>query len=175
MYVQVIFFAQGVLCTVQLIIMWKFMVLWCLSLREKFSYSEFFCSVFSRIRTEYGEIRSISPSSVRMRQNTDQINSEYAHFWRSVYYCFLSIIIDGKQVGIDNANQVPSLQKFNLVSQNVYFVRIGAHNFWATVREMSHKKGRACRIFGILHFPRRLYFYMTLATLYRRLIDVEMT
>ena len=32
----------------------------------------FFWSVFSRIRTEYGEIRSISPYSVPMRQNTDQ-------------------------------------------------------------------------------------------------------
>ena len=32
----------------------------------------FFWSVFSRIRTEYGEIRSISPYSVRMRENTDQ-------------------------------------------------------------------------------------------------------
>ena len=29
-------------------------------------------SVFSHIRTEYGEIRSISPYSVRMRENTDQ-------------------------------------------------------------------------------------------------------
>ena len=29
-------------------------------------------SVFSRIRTEYGEIQSISPYSVRMRENTDQ-------------------------------------------------------------------------------------------------------
>ena len=32
----------------------------------------FFCSVFSRIWTEYGEMRSISPYLVRMRQNTDQ-------------------------------------------------------------------------------------------------------
>ena len=31
-----------------------------------------FWSVFSRIRTEYGEIRSISSYSVRMRENTDQ-------------------------------------------------------------------------------------------------------
>ena len=31
-----------------------------LSLREKCSYSEFFWSLFPRIRTEYGEIRSIS-------------------------------------------------------------------------------------------------------------------
>ena len=39
----------------------------------------FFWSVFSRIRTEYGEIRSTSPYSVRMRENKDQNNSEYAH------------------------------------------------------------------------------------------------
>ena len=32
----------------------------------------FFWSVFSRIRTEYGEIRSISSYSVRIRENTDQ-------------------------------------------------------------------------------------------------------
>ena len=31
-----------------------------------------FWSVFSRIRTEYGEILRISPYSVRMRENTDQ-------------------------------------------------------------------------------------------------------
>ena len=31
-----------------------------------------FWSVFSRIWTEYGEIRSFSPYSVRMRENTDQ-------------------------------------------------------------------------------------------------------
>ena len=32
----------------------------------------FFWSVFSRIQTEYGEIRSVSPYSVRMLENTDQ-------------------------------------------------------------------------------------------------------
>ena len=44
--------------------------------------SEFFWSVFSRIRTEYGEIR-ISPYSVRLRENADLSNSEYGHFSRS--------------------------------------------------------------------------------------------
>ena len=38
-------------------------------MRKKFPYSEFFLSIFSRIRTEYGEIWSISPYSVRMRGN----------------------------------------------------------------------------------------------------------
>ena len=34
--------------------------------------TEFFWSVFSRIRTEYREILRISPYSFRMRENTDQ-------------------------------------------------------------------------------------------------------
>ena len=38
----------------------------------------FFCSVFSRIQTEYGEVRSISPYSVRLRENTDQ---KKLHTW----------------------------------------------------------------------------------------------
>ena len=50
------------------------------TLREKRRYSEFFWSVFSRIRTEYGETRSIPPYSVRIRENTNQKNSEYGHF-----------------------------------------------------------------------------------------------
>ena len=53
------------------------------ALREKFPYSELFWSVFSRIRTEYGEILRISPYSVQMRENTDQNNSEYEHFLRN--------------------------------------------------------------------------------------------
>ena len=55
-----------------------------LTLREKCAYSELFWSVFSRIRTESGEILHISPYLVRMRENTDQNNSEYGHFSRSV-------------------------------------------------------------------------------------------
>ena len=41
----------------------------------------FFLSVFSRIRTEYGEILRISLYSVRMRENTDQKKlSIWTHF-----------------------------------------------------------------------------------------------
>ena len=65
------------------------------SLRKKCPYSELFWSIFSRIRTEYGEIRSIwniylidirniPPYSVRMRENVDQNNFEYRHFLRNV-------------------------------------------------------------------------------------------
>ena len=50
-------------------------------LREKCPRSELFWSVFSRIRAECGEIRSISPYSVRKRENADQNNSEGGHFF----------------------------------------------------------------------------------------------
>ena len=40
----------------------------------------FFWSIFSRIRTEYGETRSISPYSVRMRQKRTRKNSAFGHF-----------------------------------------------------------------------------------------------
>ena len=42
-----------------------------------------FRSLFSHIRTGYGEIRTISQHSARMRENKDQKNSEYGHFSRS--------------------------------------------------------------------------------------------
>ena len=53
------------------------------TLHKKCPYSELFWSVFSCIGTEYGEILRNSPYSVRMRENTDQNNSEYGHFPRS--------------------------------------------------------------------------------------------
>ena len=53
--------------------------------REKCLHAKFFWFVFSRIRTEYGEIRSVSPYSVRMWENTDQKIFEYGHFLCSVY------------------------------------------------------------------------------------------
>ena len=50
------------------------------ALRKKCPYSELFWSAFSGIRTEYGEILSISPYSVRMREKAGQNNTEYGHF-----------------------------------------------------------------------------------------------
>ena len=55
-----------------------------LKLQEKCPYSVFFWTVFSAIRAEYREIRSISPYSIEMRENTDQKNSKYGYFSRSV-------------------------------------------------------------------------------------------
>ena len=63
------------------------------SLREKYPYSELFWSTFSRIRTDYKEIRSISPYSVRIRENAEQNNSEYEHSLRSDWIAFIAEII----------------------------------------------------------------------------------
>ena len=60
------------------------------------SYSELFWSGFSRILTEYGEMRSISPNSVRIRENADQNNSEYRHFSRSVKQIKTSSVQNGR-------------------------------------------------------------------------------
>ena len=53
------------------------------TLRKNYWYSELFWSVFFRIWTDYGEIRSISLYSVQMREIADQNNSEHGHFLRS--------------------------------------------------------------------------------------------
>ena len=55
-------------------------------LRKKTPYSELIWSAFSRIQTEYGEIRSISQYSARMPENADHNNSKYGHFSRSEGY-----------------------------------------------------------------------------------------
>ena len=52
------------------------------TLREKCPYSKIFWSLFSRIRTEYREMRSTSPYSVQMHENTGQKNSEYGQLLR---------------------------------------------------------------------------------------------
>ena len=64
-----------------------FLKIVCLTLLEKCRYSEFFWSVFSYIRTEYGEIlRNTEYLSVFSpnAENTEQKNSEYRHFSRRV-------------------------------------------------------------------------------------------
>ena len=49
-------------------------------LLEKCPYFELFWSAFSRIRTAYGEKRSIFPYSGQTRENKDQNNSDNRHF-----------------------------------------------------------------------------------------------
>ena len=49
-------------------------------LGEKCPYFEFFWSVFSLIRTDYGDLQIKSPYSVQMREKIDQRNSQYGQF-----------------------------------------------------------------------------------------------
>ena len=51
-----------------------------ITLREKCPHSQFFWSIFSLIRTEYGEMWNISRYSAQMRRNTDHENSEHGQF-----------------------------------------------------------------------------------------------
>ena len=55
-----------------------------ITLRQKCLHSQFFWSIFSLIRNEYGEMWNISRYSAQMRRNTDQENSEHGQFWRRV-------------------------------------------------------------------------------------------
>ena len=56
-----------------------------LPLRKKCPNTEFFWSVFSRIRIEYGEIRRIFPYSVQMWENTDQKKTPYLGNFHAVH------------------------------------------------------------------------------------------
>ena len=62
------------------------------ALHEKCPYSKLFRSPFSRICNEYGEIRSISPHSVKIRENADQNNSEYGHLLHSGTLNYISYL-----------------------------------------------------------------------------------
>ena len=56
------------------------------TLRKSCPYSELFWSAFFSIWTEYGEILSIFPYSVRLRENGYQNNSKFRYFLCSVGY-----------------------------------------------------------------------------------------
>ena len=72
------------------------------TLRKKCSNSEFFWSVFSRIRTKYGEILCIYPCSARVRENTYQKKSENGHFSRSAIFERKPITFDCLSYDIDH-------------------------------------------------------------------------
>ena len=68
----------------------KFLSIMCAcTLREKHPYSEFFWSVFSRIRTEYGEIRSIQSKCGKIRTRKYSVSE---HFSYSEHFpCFMKV------------------------------------------------------------------------------------
>ena len=78
-------------------------------LRGKCPYSEFFWSVFSRIWTEYGNLQSKCTYSVRITGKSDQKNSEYGHFSRSVGF---QIPLSCLQVSLLTLNEFSKLISF---------------------------------------------------------------
>ena len=62
------------LCIKKSLLRVVFQILKKITLRKKCPYSKLPWSVFSRFRTECGEIQSITPYSVRIRENADQNN-----------------------------------------------------------------------------------------------------
>ena len=81
---------------------------------KKCPYSELFWSAFSRVRTEYGEILRISSYSVRIREKTDQKNSEYVHFSRSELHPY--------SLGL---YKIYLLEIINLMKRRTGFILIG--------------------------------------------------
>ena len=61
-------------------------------LRETNPYSEFSWSVFSRIWTEYGEIRNVSPYLVQMLENANHKNLEYGYNSRSLTEIYTNFV-----------------------------------------------------------------------------------
>ena len=55
-------------------------------LHEKYPYSEFFWSIFSRIWIEYGEMRNISPYTVPMRENARKLPIHFSRNDCDGYY-----------------------------------------------------------------------------------------
>ena len=89
-------------------------------------YSELFWSVFSRSRTECGQIIRISPYSVRMRENAKTFHTETS----------ITIVTDQRNwnwlIGKITYNRIYKLViKLNIHSINLQFVNIRRHTFIA--------------------------------------------
>ena len=89
------------------------------ALRKKCPYSQFFWSVFFRIRTEYGDILRISPYLVRMRENTDQKNSENGHLSRSDDVSRTILILDIIWwLAFENVTTIPTNKSCSRLTKN---------------------------------------------------------
>ena len=85
----------------------------------------FFWSVFSCISTEYGEIRSISRYSVRIRENTDQ---EKLRIWTLLTQCRFQGI---SKIGAD------TVEKY--LENNLYFDKLQMSFQKISVKKISKK------------------------------------
>ena len=97
-------------CRLMLVCLCSHELFWWTILPKKCPYSDLFWSVFSRIRTEYGEI-FVSPNA----GNTSQNNSEYGHFLRSARNIYLiTLLLTSSLFFIQRKNVFFQKKKFPL-------------------------------------------------------------
>ena len=82
------------------------------ALLKEYSYWEIFWPVFSFIRTEYGDLQSKYPYSVRMRENMNRKKSENGNFPRSA-----TCASEEKKYSLDSFVKKDYLQWKNILQQ----------------------------------------------------------
>ena len=134
------------------------------TLRKKCLYSELFWSVFSGIWTECGYIRSISPYSVRMRENTNQNNSQYEDFTvpylsRALFALFLFVrsSVSSQRRISELAHQVHKKRK---VTELCFWKKKTPVKISQKVHKMPQKWGfRALEKIQFIHIPAGNYMF----------------
>ena len=101
----------------------------CFSLLENCPYSELVWSAFSRIWTEYGQIWSISPYSIRMWENADQNNSEYGYFLRSACHVMYAFRVNPQLPECQETPYSKQARHLNFKSLIIIFC-LGLKFFW---------------------------------------------
>ena len=111
------------------------------TLHEKCLYSEFFWSIFSRIRAEYGEILCISSYSVWMRENTNQktsntdtfyaviSNSWHRHHFFVLLICRIWVFIINHYHGFSKAVSFSQKQIFTAALSKIYSEKFHTQSF----------------------------------------------
>ena len=104
-----------------------------MTLRENSPYSGLFLSAFSRIRTEYREILRITPYSALMRENTDQNNSKYGHFFtQRDPWKFWKPYLDKTNL-IITLSRRDRVSFFHILNNNNIFPKISFQNFFYSI------------------------------------------
>ena len=123
---------------------------------------------FSRIRTEYGKIRSISPYSVQMWENGDQNYSEYGPFLRSDLLLMPSIIKVIKLLLVMRARSATAERSFSTMGRMKTWNKHCVKNvqlrsfFWSEYRKIWARKNS---IFVFGHFSLCKKIFNSLAIL----------
>ena len=86
-------------------------------------YPRFFWPAFSHIRTGYGCLLCKYPHSVRARENTDQKNSDYGHFPRSVKLRKTLVILELQVLSAPSLDQFLTRHLILLPTDGAFFTK----------------------------------------------------